>query len=365
MPKLPDENDRKQAGNFTDDPMEGLTPLTPLAPPPARLRQLGELADEALATMLRRQRGEERPVATPWAGVNRALQGGLWPGFYTLTSASGVGKTQWALQVAIEAASGELAVAIEVERLRGKGDPRATPRPIFYIALELGAVDMVARALGLLEAMAGQRVMWSDLAFGRHPEIAAIFERNRVALRTLPLFFEVAPPRGWDSDRLEVLAKENPRLVVLDYLQLIGRLPREDVREAMGRVAYQARAMARDHDCVVLALSSTARMNYGATNGAAGPESSGRRRDEGDAGPGKGDPSRFIGLGKESGDIEFAADGVFALINEPRAEGERFRATHLAIAKQRGASSGWVELRFDGSRFDEGTGDRPLPRGAI
>ena len=358
MPKPPDENDRKQAGTFTGDPMEGVTLIepAPISPPPApKLRQLSELADEALAAMLRRHRGEERPVATPWPSVNEVLRGGLWPGFYTLTSASGVGKTQWALQIALAAAAGELEIAEAIEKVTGKPQK---PRPVAYVALELGPVDMVARTLGLLEARANVRTMWSDLAFGRNPEISAVFERNRVALRTLPLFFEVAPPRGWDAVRLETIAREHPRLVVIDYLQLVGRERHEDAREAMGRVAYQARAMARDHDCVVLALCSTARMNYGATGGA-GPDS-GRRREDSDPGPGKGDPSRFIGLGKESGDIEFAADGVFALINEPRVDGERSRTTHLAIAKQRGASPGWAELRFDGCSFLEPPSSLPV-----
>jgi replicative DNA helicase len=266
-----------------------------------------------------------------------------------LASASGVGKTQWALQVALRAAQDNQALAIEIARAQGVAS--VEPRPVVYVALELGPIDMVARTISLLAAEAGARVPWSNIAMGKlsESELVTLAGKHEDALRTLPLHVEVAPPHGWDVSNLTRIAKMNPSLVVIDFMQLIGARKGSDAREAMSQTAYAARAVARDHQCVVLALSSTARTNYSLATGA-------DERDRGKtADPaGKGDPARFIGLGKESGDIEFACDGVLAMLQEAYDEKKpRERPTHIAIAKQRGGSTGWVKLSFDGSRFRE------------
>jgi replicative DNA helicase len=300
-------------------------------------RPIGAIADRALSVMRLRASGADLPVRTPWASVNEALWGGLYGGLYVLVSGTGVGKTQWALQVAIAEAQAEL----ERSRAGQQYNEAVAPRPVVYVGLELGEVDVVARVLGLLSD-----TPWSSLAYGR--DLAA-FETARPfesKLRDLPLHVEVAPPRGWGHANIDGLIALRPRLVVLDFLQLVRPEGREDTRQAMSRIAYAMRAMARDHNTCVLALSSTSRANYSATSGG---------RDEGGESLGQGDPARYVGLGKESGDIEFAADGVFVLLNEPRVEGEIRRTSWLAIAKARGGlrGSGWVRMLFDGSSFEE------------
>jgi replicative DNA helicase len=307
-------------------------------------RPIGAIADRALSIMRLRAGGGDVPVRTPWASVNEALWGGIYGGLYVLVSGTGVGKTQWALQVAIAEAQAELKRA----RAAQQYDQAAAPRPVVYVGLELGEVDVVARVLGLLSG-----TPWSSLAYGRDLasfEVARPFE---AALRELPLHVEVAPPRGWGPANIEGLVALRPRLVVLDFLQLVRAEGREDTRQAMSRIAYAMRAMARDHNTCVLALSSTSRANYAATSGG---------REDGGEGPGQGDPARYVGLGKESGDIEFAADGVFVLLNEPRVEGSFGRTSWLAIAKARGGlrGDGWVRLHFDGSQFTE-DGRRAAP----
>ena len=112
-------------------------------PPPA----LAARVAASLAVMMRRAAGEEKPIPTPWGPVNARLRGGLWPGLYTLTSASGMGKTQWAVDAALHAAE-----AFREER------PEAPDR-VVYIALELGDLDIMARIWGLMAAnvVAGMR----------------------------------------------------------------------------------------------------------------------------------------------------------------------------------------------------------------
>lgn len=316
-------------------------PEPPPSGPVDRRKHLGSQA--AFDLMMRRARNEDPPVATPWASVNRALGGGLWPGLYSLTGGTGTGKTQWALGVAIEAARGEQEAALAAAK--ASGDP-PSPRPVIYVALELGEQELTARALALMAAERDPRtpVRWSDLLTGKAgvERITQTFEEHGPALAALPLEVEIAPPHGWTADHLASLASLGPRMVVIDFLQLIAKARGEDAREAVGRAAYQARALARDHGCVVLALSSTARANYAAVQG--GDDSTPVWERE---------PSSLVGLAKESGEIEYACDAVFALASEKRVEGERSRRVHLALAKQRMGPESWIHLLFDGSRFTE------------
>lgn len=290
------------------------------------------LIEPELETMRRRAEGEEAPLVTPWESVNKAFRGGIWPGLHVLVSASGMGKTQWAMQVAVAAAE--------------------AGHPVVYAGLELGRLDVVMRVLGIVSGRP-----WSDLMFGKDAfaKTAHASEEHKKKLRELPLYIDIAPPFGWKTSRLELLARRHkPKLLVLDYVQLIApESEREDARRTIGRAAYAARAVARDYGCAVLAISSTARANYVNVDGAEGDPKKKL---------GHGDPARLIGLGKESGELEFASDTVLVLGHEPRAEGEEEKAERtswLAVAKGRGIPTSWTELRFDRRGFSDP--NAPLP----
>ena len=63
-----------------------------------------------------------------------------------------------------------------------------------------------------------------------------------------------------------------------------------------------------------------------------------------------------MGLGKESGEVEYAADSVLVLCREPWDGAEPppgGTATWLAIAKVRAGVPGWVRFTFDGGIFRE------------
>lgn len=341
---------------------------------------LGERVATALAVMVRRAHGEEKPIPSPWSSVNAKLRGGFWPGLYTLTSASGMGKTQWAVDVALHAAETFLKQHQEGER------GTAAPDRVAYIALELGDIDIMARIWGLMASnlvaemrakgyldmdiretgMLGTR--WSDMFFGRDGTGKALSAAalGRIAndfaprLAALPLHIETANAIGWSyADLRRIAAEHKPRLIVLDYAQLVSSPPdakrREELRETIGNVAKAARDLARQPGGpAILALSSTARANYGALDGTGDADEmeKGKRRPLG-----KGDPARLIGLGKESGELEFTADCVLVLGQNPEAEGSETppgspRETWLGVAKGRGFARSWVRMMFDGSRFE-------------
>lgn len=306
-------------------------------------------ADELVAKARARLEGRERPVATPWTPINRQLGGGLWPGMHILVGATGSGKSQYALQVTMAAARAGV--------------------PVLILSLELDALGLFARNVTFLdrEAHADSRLSWSSIYTGAQGDEHAEASRGRVdralrehveALKALPIHWVEAPPHGLPHTRIVELvgalrachpqrAPHEPVLVVVDFLQLVaGEDPREDTISRISRASYALRQVARDHQAVVLALSSTSRENSKVTVVA-------ERTPEGPAA--KFTVGAMVGLGKESGDIEYSADSVAVLCREEWSEGAPRlpggRAIWVAIGKVRAGEGAWHELRFDGSRF--------------
>ena len=304
--------------------------------PEGKRTNVSAIKEAALRRMARRVEKTETPIPLLWSNLADALGGGLWPGLHVLVGNTGSGKTQLALQIALHAAQHQI--------------------PVCYIGLELGHLDFIARLLGLLTDQ-----KWSDLYLGKNNALAMIYEKQQAALDQLdhlPLDIQVAPSMGWGYPELMKIADEmrkqypetldsdqkpiegsRPFLIILDFLQLVSGDDRE-LRERIGKAAYAGRNIARTYNASVLLISSTSRENYGKLDG-------GEK-------PGEGNPARMVGMGKESGEIEFAANSVLVLVKEPWPDstppvgGSR---CWIAIAKIREGTPKWVELNFNGSKF--------------
>ena len=316
---------------------------------PAPTKSLAELLAPAFDLMERRADGRAKPITTPWESLNEKIAGGLWPGLHILTGSTGTGKSQWALQVALHAAK--------------------AGTPVLYIGLELGHEDLVARLVALwLAEEDGHGPKWSDLYLGKRADVLAKAKTEHLAaLAALPIRIEVAPPRGWPASALEARGKELrdlypepagpgslPMLVVLDYLQVVAPeadAQRQDLRERIGAAAYQGRALARDLGAAVLMISSVSRENAKQLTGQ-------------EAYPlGTGEAGFLVGLGKESGDIEYAANTVLAM-----AKGDfcnTYSEIHVAVAKLREGTTGWARLKFNGGHFWEFTKEEEEQRGKV
>jgi replicative DNA helicase len=270
--------------------------------------RVGDDLDSLIAVMHRRTTGQECALKTPWSRLDAVLGGGFWPGFYVLVGGTGAGKTQFAVQAAVHAAQQGVQV--------------------LYLALELSRHDIAARVLGVVA-----NEPWSLLLRGALTEtqLTSAVIRAETKIRALPFYTECAPPYGYSIETLTACAWTlRPALIVLDYLQLCGR-PGEDLRASISRASYAARSLARDLNAVVLALSSTARENYGKL----------AFHDESD-------PTDLVGLGKESGEVEYASDGVLVL-----ARGTDTSIRRIVVAKNRSGPTGVVDLQWDGHHFKE------------
>ncbi|MCA9000547.1 MAG: AAA family ATPase [Planctomycetes bacterium] len=329
---MPDIDDRMRAGDFDPDRAEPMAPLEGEAPTLVRFR---EVAGASLDRFKRRASGEERPVPVPFEGLRHLYGGGLWPGLHVYVGGTGEGKTAMALQMALHCA-----------------DPSNGGVPCVYIGLELGRDDWVARLLGERRGLP-----WSELFLGRIDAVKVeAYRTASEAMADWPLYLVEGTPKGWPYDRLEGVAKslrtahpEGPALIVLDFLQLVGAPEgvREDLRERIGRAAYTCRSVASKYGCAVLVLSSVARNSYAAVV------------DDGNepklrVGGTIEKPGELLGLGKESGDIEYSADTV--LVSVRRGDIDRDKGTKygLALSKVRAGVPGWVPVLFHRGRFLEG-----------
>ena len=350
---MKDENELLQAGELPADPADGTERMeTPPGKgwetPLESLHLAGFLADAA-ARMRRRKEEKERPIATPWPELNTALRGGLWPGLVVLAGNSGTGKTQFALQAALHAAKKQI--------------------PALYVGLELDELGFAARLMALEYRQNSKvPVQWSDLYVGRdpagsdtaNPKLDDVIDGTKERLAELPLYLELGPPGGWPVSALDArviaLRKQHPKekgpcLVVLDFLQIIGHEENEraELRERIGKAAYEGRRIAREHDAVVILVSSTARDKYLLLQGRNGKG----QKETDDAALGKSPPGRFLGVGKESGEIEYAADVALTLCREQWEKDKPPPPVHLAVAKVRAGVPAWVGLEFDGCVFGE------------
>jgi len=318
-------------------------------PPPPEIQTLDELLAPALDRARRRSTRIERPVPLPWYSIAEHFGGGLWPGVHYLVSGTGTGKTAMALQMALGAAR----VGV----------------PVLYIGLELEAMQIALRLLG--EA-AG--VPWSSMYTGQAgDEYLARAEEAVPLLTGLPFHVEFGRPQGWPASELGELAERmrrrypepdgpgsRPFLVVLDYLQILGAEPTAgrpiDLRERIGRAAYQSRDIASRLGAAVECICSTARDRYGlladvvAAAGLTATEDS-------DGRPQKRrvlKPDVLVGTGKESGEIEYSGDSVSVIARLPGTRDEQGGCeTVLVTAKGRATGSRWSPLHWSGWGYSE------------
>ena len=316
-------------------------------------KRLSAVLHGAVEQLRRRATGEDRPILLPnWPNFAATMGGGLWPGLHVLTGGTGTGKSQFALQLALQAAQGGV--------------------PTRYVGLELDDLGLVARLL-CMAAGDGAGIWWSSLYTGKgggvqiDAKLRQLDSAYSAELSSLPLYLDTDQgPHGWAYDQIGLAVEQlraahpeangRPVLLVVDFLQLLGGEGNEDVRERIGKAAYQARQAARKHNAAILVLSSTARANYGTLGGLVLN--------------GKGEPktmpAELVGMGKESGDIEYAADSALVI---SRATGELddngnvyggdSGAVWIAAAKLRAGSGKWCRLVERNGWFSEGEPQGP------
>lgn len=272
----------------------------------------------------RRISGEEKPVPTPWPQLNKLLGGGFWAGLHPIISSPGNGKTTFAAQIAAYAA------------LSGC--------ETYYASLELDETQIVLR---LASAIHG-KLSWNSLLRGNEAGRAELDEMFWTQIKGLPLVLDTGSAEGWQVEEIErwlaVSDKTKTRLCVIDYLQLAHSSQGEDTSSRVSYLTRRLQDIARLNNVAIVAISSTARSNYDERQLFENAEVEGRQR--GNVGT-LGNRSVVTKLAKESGDVEYGATTLSALVRA----GAR---TYLLIAKRRLDDGGvWCSFVFRDCGFHE------------
>lgn len=319
--------------------------------PKVSLKKLNDILPAAMARVLRRAEGQEKPIPLPWPSLAAHYGGGWWPGVHFICSGTGIGKTAAALQMAMHSAKEGF--------------------PVAYIGLELEEMQIALRLVG-----EWGHVPWSPLYTGSAPP-GDIGKAQSAMLdlmaQNLPFFPIFSRPQGWPPSELLSVAEairaeypegkdedgtvvpgSRPIMLVLDFLQIIGEEhndPRE-LRERIGRAAYLTRYIAAQLNMVVIVISSIARDKYSVLSRAF--QEAGIDWEESTDTPARPikrrmkNPDALVGLGKESGDIEFSGDSVSAIARIPGSDDVLW-----ATAKGRATGASWSPMRFTGFRYEE------------
>lgn len=307
-----------------------------------------DIGDAACALIMARAHGEDLPIPTGWPAFNRRMRGGFWPGFHSIISGTGMGKTQWALDVAACAAIHEAKKAHAEER---------PARKVRVYGLELSAVEMWTRAASLLIG-----IPWSDLLYGfiDGTQTTEHLKQAREIMDRLPLDIREASALDFDYRTIDAIRyegnNERPSMVVIDYMQLVGAPEdaNEDARRIMGKTAVAGREVARKLRIPVIGISSTSRAMYGALDGTA-------KKDDNIEPLGEGNARRLLAAAKESGDVEYASDSVLVIGRNAPSDPDRPLPCDawLGIAKGRSGAGGWVKFSWNGTAFSSHTDDPP------
>ena len=226
-------------------------------------------------------------AATPLAGLNNLLGGGLESRrLMVLLGAPGGGKTTLANQIAVHASQ--------------------AGRPVFYVTSEDSPQTLLAKTIARLGQIPYGAVLkgYEDqrekiTATLRDYRASMSAERLRYLDASMMIDMETISERARAHfEKYRAAENGGQGILVIDYLQRLARGQaayrngNQDLRQAVTVLTEQLRAISTELDCCVLALASMNRVSgYGASNNA-------------------------LSSAKESGDIEYTADVLMALVDE-------------------------------------------------
>jgi replicative DNA helicase len=197
-------------------------------------------------------------------------------------------------------------------------------RPVFFVSLEQSRIELAERLLCMQARVSSYNLRKGSLS---SDDMEKIITAGGI-LRQAKLFIDDSPGQGMlriaaNARRLKL--RQDIRLVVIDYLQLIEPENRRDSRqEQVAQVSRRLKFLAKELELPVLALAQVNR-------------SSEDRQDH---------RPRLADL-RESGSIEADADTVMILhrpeMHEP---GQHEGVVEVIIAKQRNGPTGEITLTF-------------------
>jgi hypothetical protein len=292
--------------------------------------EVERLEKSTLDSIGRRKAGIDKPVATPFREYNACLEGGYFAGLHTTVGGTGSHKTELACATCSQAID--------------------DGTPVIYVSLELEKEQVFTR---IVARRAG--IPWSKIWLGRYADQELeLIKAEAVKMRGKPFRVIEGNAGGWSSSNLHDIVKEarksypaGPLFIALDFLQLVGANlgERVELREKIGSTAYRGKQLAREFGASILLISSTARDKYSLLTSALKDAGlSTMHAPHGGTVKTILNPQVLVGLGKESGEIEFAADSVTVIAKWPTRLDNGDGLLVLAVPKLRYGRESWCVL---------------------
>jgi replicative DNA helicase len=215
--------------------------------------------------------------------------------------------------------------------------------PVLYVSTELQHNEIIARCASPI-VMCPWRDIVRDKAIKpdgtklTHEEKAAALAGKRIAILDQDAIYKAGTKAMELIARTALAMKEHfgiAPLIIVDYMQELARGEEKESRyEANTAVAVAFRMVSQRLDCSVVAVSSVSRSGYGAV---------GRQLRDGD------DPTVYLPLAKESGDIDYAAATICFVDVADEHDGFGWKPGRIAVGKSRHGEAGFAGVRFHGA----------------
>ena len=257
----------------------------------------------------------ESAISTGFAGLDKALYGGLYPGLYVMGAISSLGKTTLACQIADQiAAAGWPVLIFSLEMARKEIFSKSLSR-LSAVSKMIGQSETVLTARDLLNA--------STASADIHALIKSLFDvYNRISAN-IYIHEGIGDINVKTIRRLvEKFSKEHQKtpVVIIDYIQILAPNENRTVsdKQNMDKSVLELKRLSRDLDAVVVGISSLNRMSY--------------------------NDVITMGAFKESGAIEYSADVLIGLqlagvgadkFDAVRAKQENPRKIEIKVLKNR------------------------------
>jgi len=243
-------------------------------------------------------------LSTGFAGLDSALDGGFYPGLYTIGAISSLGKTTLCLQIADNIArGGHDVLIISLEMARSELIAKSISRHTIERILETGGSTKDAKTTrGILD---GKR--WGKYSHAEKDLIQQSIKDYAAEAEHLYILEGIG---NIGVDQIREAVEEHRRntgntpFVLVDYMQIMAPAdPRATDKQATDRSVLELKRISRDYNTPVLAVSSLNRENYNAKINMAAFKESGAIEYSADCLIGL----QYAGAGSKSFDAEEAA----------------------------------------------------------
>lgn len=228
--------------------------------------------------------------------------------------------------------AGKSALAVSFSRKLTEPREGYEPPPILIVSTELEFFEIAARF-----AAPSMGVPWRDILKmdgANIPVSQATKDYPVYCLDTTRVKIQFTEGLKQITDIIGHIAKRHgqPPVLIVDYLQQLGsKVEKTEVRQRVSDVAETLRIISQQHSCAVIALCTVSREGYGSKLALIREAN---------------DPEGYIGLGKESGQIEYEAATVI-FVDVEQEESSLFRVGRFVLAKVRHGTRGFVGAKFD------------------